>query len=92
MPGIFEDYMPLSMPVLLMALEAENLGCASCILCVKESEAFRVLKLEKGDICPLVLAVGYPVKNEQKKARERKELYDLVSYEYSGGKPKTLPE
>ena len=85
-PGIFEAYLSLAMPVLSMAFEAQAVGCASCILNVAESDAFRLLRLKQGDICPLVLAVGYPKKGLDAKKKPRKELFDIIHYEYHGGK------
>jgi len=85
-PGIFEAYLSLAMPTLSMALEAQAIGCSSCMLNVHESEASIMLRLKEGDICPLVLAVGYPKKGARKKKKDRKDLYDLVHYEHHGAK------
>ena len=63
-----------------MILEAQSLGIDSCIL-TPESKILEILKLEKKDIVPVMIGLGYEKKNAYQKKRWRKKMNEIVYHE-----------
>lgn len=80
--GVYDSYMSIAMACLNMALQARELGIDSCILVTKQNITKRILKVEKQDVVPLILGLGYQKKDAFQKRRERKKLSEITSYEY----------
>tara|TARA_Y100000294_G_scaffold176795_1_gene200240 strand:- start:1461 stop:1844 length:384 start_codon:yes stop_codon:yes gene_type:complete len=84
--GTIEAYLCIAMPALSIVFEAEDLGISSCIISPEQNQACKISKLKKGDTVPLIIGLGYEKKGAFQKKRDRKDLKELVYYEYFGGK------
>lgn len=83
--GVFEAYMSLAMPAMNMMLSAQELGIASCLLNVRESLSYKLVKLEDGDCLPIILCFGYEKPGAKQGKRVRKPLSEIVRAEFSIG-------
>ena len=86
--GIIEAHLCIAMPALSMVFQAEDLGINSCLLTPEQNSSSKILQLMKGDQVPIMIGFGYEKKEAFQKKRDRKELKELVSYEFFGGKSK----
>ncbi len=84
--GYLEAFICIGQPALIIAFEAEELGVGSSLLSPNPPEAAKILKLRKGDAVHILVGLGYERKGAFQKKRARKELKELVSAEYFGGK------
>jgi len=84
--GVHDSYMGLGMAGLNMTLEAKDLGIDSCILTPEQIMVKKILKIRESDAVPLLIGLGYQDKKAFQKKRERRELSEIISYEYFGGK------
>ena len=75
----------VSMAALNMVLEAEDIGINSAILTPEKNSSSKILRLRKGDLIPIMVGFGYERKEAFQKKRERKQLKELVSYEFFEG-------
>ena len=79
-----EEELCFAMSVFSSTLAATDLGISSGILTPQQDQATKLLKTEKIGVVRLLVGLGYEKKNAFQKARIRRELKDLVSYEYYG--------
>ena len=79
-----EEELCFAMSVFSSTLAATDLGISSCILTPQQDQATKLLKTEKMGVVHLLVGLGYEKKGAFQKKRTRRELKDLVSYEYYG--------
>jgi nitroreductase len=78
--GHDESMMAVSLPVLMMALEADDMGIGACILSLDESKLMKRLGAGKGRRVPIAVGLGYPEKGSDSAGttHKRKPLSELV--------------
>jgi nitroreductase len=86
--GIFEGQICLTTAVTSMVFQAESLGIGTALITPDQKHLGELMKLKKGDLVPVFIALGYEKKDAFQKKRIRKELKEIVSYEYRGGAKK----
>jgi nitroreductase len=65
-----------------IALQAEELGIASCIISFKDKELNDLLKIPKQNSVIYGIGLGYEKKNAFQKEKEFRKYEDIVSYEH----------
>jgi len=86
--GVYEAHLCAAMPALNICYQALDLGIDSCMLTPRPDEIHELLNLRNGDSVPLIIGLGYEKKGAFQKKRERRNLGEMLSYEYYGGKLK----
>lgn len=84
--GTRDAFLCLAMPALSMIFEAEDLGLNSALVSPEAKTTSKLLKLKGNNIAPLMVAIGYEKQGAFQKKRKRKELKEIVFWEYLGGK------
>lgn len=81
--GSFEAMLSVAMPVLQMALQAQELGLGTCILTVDEKAVAKRLGLRSGDSLPIAIGIGHnnPKAKSQGLLHRRKPLSPMVHKE-----------
>lgn len=71
-------FLALGMAAYSMVLEAEQLGISSCFLTPKPDRAKRIVGVQKNVGVPLLVGLGYEVKDAFQKKRFRKPLDEVL--------------
>jgi nitroreductase len=83
--GLLESQICLTTATMSMVLEATDLGIGSALITPDQKSLKKLMKLKEGDLVPAFIALGYEKKGAFQKKRTRKELKEIVSYEYRNG-------
>lgn len=84
--GVYDAFISVGIAAYNITLQAAEIGIDSCFLTPDQEPVKKLLKIKKTDYVPLLVGLGYEKKGTFQRKKERKELKDILHYEYLGGK------